>query len=404
MIVGLLVISGAMAGTVPYELQGVRAEVVARALQVERARLVEAQARAGARGAVAEALPSVVGLGSTDLGGGMTGIGFARGTGVQRSVGIAGNWTLLSPADWGAIGAARHEVVATSALLAWAEVDARRVATVSVAEVWAAQTQQELAVTTAEDARRAAVAVDALTGAGLRPAADAARFHAEAIRLEAERHEADARVVARCSELQALLGVSIDGDCAVAPPTWGEPVSGPESHPALDAAAALVRAARSEAVATTGARAPSLSAGAGVAWYDGPQATGSGWSAGLGLTVPLVAGGAGLADGAQARAGVALAQLDLDDQERALRVALVSAEARLAAARRTAAARVRAEAAAREALALVQARYDAGVTELVALLEARRARDAAATAVVRTEADLGGALAEVEAARGVGGG
>lgn len=403
---GLTLVVGVTAGVAraaePLTLDEVRGRAVQQAIAVEQARASRDLARAGSGGARGELLPSVVGFGSLSTGAGLTAFGFERPASTQLGAGLQGTWTLLDPASWSAAAAARQDLAAREHLLDWAEVDARRTATRAFAAVLAAQASRTALEGAAADAERSAESVVALVGAGLRPTADGAQARAEAAVLRARLADAEAALVARCAELQALLREPVDGDCRVVPPgAWEAPAPGPAAHPALAAAEALVRGARAGRDAATGARLPSLGADGTLAWYQADDQGGLGWSAGLDLSVPLFTGGSGVAGSRAAAAELRLAELDLEDQERALRAALASAEARLEAARSARAARAEALEAAGEALVLVQARYDAGVASLTALLDARRTRDEAAVQLAVVTAAEGEALAEVEAARGV---
>ncbi len=386
----------------PLTLEEVRQTVSAQALAVERARVTRDQTRARQTLATSELLPSVVGFGSLSTGAGLTSFGFERPVATQLGAGGRASWVLLDPGQWGAVGAARQDLVAQEHVLDWALVDARRDATAAFARVQAAQDTQGVLRSSAQDARQSAEAVQALVGAGLRPAADGAQARAEAAVLAARLADADAALVARCAELETLLREGVDGECQVVASTvWPDAKPGPAEHPALAASEALVRSAHSGRTEATGALLPSLTADGTVAWYQTDNGSGVGWNAGLDLSVPLMAGGSGVAGTRVAAAELRLAELDLEDQNRALLAALASAEAQLEAARSSRSAREEALAASEEALALVRARYDAGVANLTELLAARRTRDEAALQLVLTEATVGTALAEVEAARGV---
>ncbi|TNE87499.1 MAG: hypothetical protein EP330_18725, partial [Deltaproteobacteria bacterium] len=210
------------------------------------------------------------------------------------------------------------------------------------------------------------------------------------------------RATAACAELRALLREDPSGTCDLAAPAWNEPLDGPGSHPALDAAQAALASARATTVGTTSALAPTVTASGTAAWYatDGGSG-GFGWNAGAEATVPLFGSGSGYADVASARANATTAELALEEQERSLRVALATGEARHTAAKSTLEARRAAAEAAEEALVLIEERYRAGTASLVEWMDARQARDTAAIALAAAEAEVGTALAELEAARGV---
>jgi outer membrane protein TolC len=83
-------------------------------------------------------------------------------------------------------------------------------------------------------------------------------------------------------------------------------------------------------------------------------------------------------------------------------VALATAEARYEAALVGLTAREQARAAAAAGLTLLEQRYDNGLAPLTDWIDARRQRDAAAVALAQARGELGAALAQLEAARGVG--
>jgi outer membrane protein TolC len=394
----LLLVSSAWALT----LGDVRAQATDQAIAVEQARARRDAAEARVWVATAESLPAVVGFGSFNTGAGFTSFGFPRPVQTQMGAGVRASWTLLSPANWGAARAARQTATGQDALVAWAMVEARRSATTAFTAARSAQQVVGALQTARDDAATAADAVSGQVAAGLRPPADAARASAEVAALEADLAAAEGAAVARCAELQALLRADVGGPCVLDGPGPDGPADGPASHPALDAARATLGAAEGTRAAATGALTPTLAASGTAAWYTTSEATGgAGWSTGLDLTVPLTASGAGAKGVAAAKAQQAVATLALEDQERALRVALASAEARLAAARTALRAREEARAAAEAALTLVGERYANGLASLTDWVDARRQRDGASVALAQATGEFGAAVAEVEAARGV---
>ena len=82
-------------------------------------------------------------------------------------------------------------------------------------------------------------------------------------------------------------------------------------------------------------------------------------------------------------------------------MALVGAEARYTAAIDVVDAQRASLTASERALHLTQRRFDEGLENLTTLLDARRTRDTAAVSLAAAEGAAGGALAELEAARGV---
>ena len=383
-------------------LDEVRATATQQAVAVEQARAARDAASARAWIATAESLPSVVGFGSVNTGAGFTAFGFPRPVQTQAGAGVRASWTLLSPSAWGAARAARQTATGQDAMVAWAMVEARRAATTGFSETRGAQAVLDALATARDDAAEAADAVRGQVEAGLRPAADAARAEAELATLEAELAAARGDARTRCAALLALLRQPVEDDCVLEGPDPGPPEVGPSSHPALDAARATLGARRGSEAAARGQVLPSLQGTGSAAWYTTDQGGGGvGWSTGLDLSVPLLAAGAGAKGIAAARAETAVVELALEDQERALRVALASAEARLAAASAAHQARARALEAAEAALALTGARYANGMAPLTDWVDARRQRDAASVARARSTAELGSAIAELEAARGV---
>jgi outer membrane protein TolC len=383
-------------------LDEARATATDQAVAVEQARANRDAAAARAWMANAESLPAIVGFGSVNTGAGFTAFGFPRPVQTQAGAGVRASWTLLSPAAWGAARAARQTATGQDAMVAWAMVEARRAATAGFSAARGAQDVVAALETARDDAATAADAVQGQVAAGLRPGADAARATAEVAALEADLAAARGAATARCAELQALLRQPVDGACSLDGPGPEAPVDGPASHPALDAARATLGAQQGAQAAATGAVLPSLTGSGTAAWYTTNEGGGgAGWSTGLDLTVPLTSVGAGARGIAAAKAETAVAELALEDQERALRVALASADARLVAAREALRARVKSQAAADAALQLTGERYANGLAPLTDWIDARRQRDTAAVARANAAAELGAAVAELEAARGV---
>ncbi len=128
---------------------------------------------------------------------------------------------------------------------------------------------------------------------------------------------------------------------------------------------------------------------------------GFGWSATFDVQVPLTLATGGLGDVKAAKADVARAQSQLADQARTLDMTRLSAEANHRAALAALEAREGALRAAEAAWTQVDARYRAGLVGVNEWLDARRARSEGEIALVEARAQVGIALAEVEAARGV---
>ena len=145
-----------------------------------------------------------------------------------------------------------------------------------------------------------------------------------------------------------------------------------------------------------------MSASGTAAEYIIPgETSGPGWSAGVRLDAPLWTGGIGRARIDAAAAALRRARAELEQQERALSAAQASGDARYAAAVSSAEARRAAADAAERAHTEVDARYAEGLVGIVDWLDARRERDEAAVASALADGEVGAALAELEAARGV---
>jgi outer membrane protein TolC len=384
----------------------------ARALAAERAVEVQRQAASAevASGAALEALadnlPTIAAFGSVNTGAGFTSFGIARPPSTQIGGGLSGSWLVLSPSGWAAAAAARRSARGEVALLDWARATARRDATVAYAEALAAEETLAARQRAAADAARAAEGVASLAAAGVRPDADRARAQATAAALAADEVAVAGEVAARCAALQSLLGLDIDGRCELEAVAWDEPAAGGGPHPAVIAAEEALGAARAARQSTMLARAPSLSAEGSAGEYVAVQpdvgtVSGTGWNAQLRLDVPLAASGGGVGRLRQARGAQSAAEAALEAQERALGLARIAAEARFESAAAAAGAREDAVRAADEALALVDARYRQGLEDLEAWLLARRDRDESLVAMAAARAEVGRALAEVEAVRGV---
>ncbi len=383
-------------------LDEARSRATDQAVAVEQARAHRDAAAARAWVASAESLPAVVGFGSVNTGSGFTAFGFPRPVQTQAGAGVRATWALLSPRAWGAATAARQTAIGQEAMVAWAMVEARRSATAGFTAVRGSQAVLDALETAQADAAQAADAVRAQVAAGLRPEADAARAGAEEAGLAADVAAARGAATARCAGLEALLRLPITGVCPLTGPGPGDAEHGPASHPALDAARATLGAQLGAQAAAAGQLLPTLSGTGTAAWYATDEGAGGlGWSTGIDLTVPLTTLGASARGVAAARAETSVARLALEDQDRALRVALAAADARVHAAREALSARAQSREAAGSALTLVGERYRNGLAPLTDWIDARRQRDNAAIAHAEAEAEFGSAIAELEAARGV---
>lgn len=385
------------------DLDEARSRARIKASVVELARADADAAQADARAAAGALLPELTAFADVTVGSGYTPFGFERPIPWQAGVGVRGTWNLIDPARWATATAARRTSRGQAAMLSWTRAQARSDVTGAYAEAQAAAAIATTLAQAADDAERARVAVAELVQAGIRPPADQARAQADALDLVAQAASAAGEVAASCARLQGVLDDSIDGDCTIDPVDWSAlpAADGPATHPAIEAFAAAAAAATARSQATTLGHLPSITASGTAAQYAVPDRTGPGWSATLGVDVPLTLPTTGLAESASAAAARRRAEADLDRQERDLSVARVQAEARLDAARAVLRARRSGQDAAAEAWRRVDARYQQGLEDLTTWLTARRARIDAEVAARRAEADLAVAIAAVEVARGV---
>lgn len=336
---------------------------------------------------------------------------FGRFSATQAQVGVSASWRLLDPSQWSAAFAARRTVRGERALLAWTEAMARRDATVAYAEALAAEEVLAARTTAADDAARAAAGVGSLADAGLRPEADRARVRATAEALEADRIAAAGEVAATCAALQSLIGTPISGDCDLDPiPDWHPPGTAEGAHPALVSAEEAARAARAARTGSVLASVPSVTGTFAASQNQGTATVGDSdpidlgglsVSAAVRAEVPVFGSGTRVGQVRQATGARDQADLALEEQRRALTVGRIAAEARHAAAMAAVGARTRALDAAEEALRLLDERYREGLNDLEAWLAARRDRDDASVALAGARAQLGRAIAELEAMRGV---
>lgn len=383
-------------------LDEVREIAVREAVEVEMSEARVDAARADAWVATGQALPSVAGFVDLSAGAGMTSFGFERPTRTVLGIGVSARWQVVDPATWAAAAAARGSARGQEAMLRWTRSEARRQATSAYAQALAAEEVRRAWAGAALDAEEARSAVEALVGAGLRPSADLSMARADAARIRARLAWAEAEQAARCAALQGLLRQEVDGRCELVPVDWGPPAPGPGRHPALDAAQEALAVARAQRTASTWALAPTAEAWASRARYEvGGADGGPAWNAGVGVDVPLAAGGAGHSARSAERARVREAEVELEAQERTLAVARFAAEARLGAARTSVEALRESQQAAEVALRDVDERYQAGLEGVITWLAARRARDEASVGLAEAGAVVGEALAEVESARGV---
>lgn len=387
----------------PLTLEAAREVAVSQAIAVEQAAAAADRAQATAKGVRAGALPSVTAEAGASFGSGFTAFGFPRPVQQQYSVGVGAAWSVVAPSTWGAAAAARRTAEGTVAMAEWARLEARRQATTAFTAALAAEHEAAAWERSSTAASRISEVVQELVGRGLRPPAEAARARADAAAAHAERATARAAAAARCAELLALLR-RLDGptaQCELVPPAPQVPREAPPAHPALTAAALALDAATSTRAGAVGGFLPTLDLDAGAAWYRADDGGGPGWSAGADLAVPIFASGLRAAELDAADAALVEARLTLEGERLRLLAALAAAEVRHSAAQEALQAREEAVTAAQAAQELVQARYQTGVDDLTTLLQARQAWEQAAVARARAEAELGAALAALEAARGV---
>lgn len=379
----------------------VRELAAERAIEVERARADAAIARATTTDVVGVALPSVVGFVDYSIGAGQTAFGFERPVRDQAGIGVQASWRAIDPATWAAADAARRSARGQEALYEWTRLVSRSEATAAYAAVLAEQEVVSAYARALEDAERQERAASSLVEAGLRPPADRARAIAEKEGARAALVSSQGEAVALCAQLQGLLRVQVTGECDLEPVSWREPPEATEEHPALVAAREAWRASRAGRTAAALEFAPTVSASGTAAQYIVEGSAGFGWSAAIGVDVPLVLGGTRFAHLAEARARKIVAEAALDAQERDLEALAIIGEARLTSAEARVASLEAALEAADEALRLVEERYNAGLDSMTDWLTARRSRDLAAVALAQGRGDLGRAVAELEAARGL---
>lgn len=402
----LLLLSTRLAVAAPLSLEQARAVAVEHSLEVEAAAARATAARGDAIATWSGHLPSISAFATGSIGSGRTAFGFDRPVGTQVGVGLSGTWALVAPSSWQAAAAARQTARGKEAMALWARVEARRAATVAFADVLAATQAVSAWQTALADAQEGATAVAALVEVGTRPPADGARAQAEAAAIEARLRAAEGTEATACASLKGLLRTDPAAACSLETPQWttlSVPRAAPEAdHPALDAARAALQATQAELTGAWLERAPTVSASGTAAAYaaDGSD-LGPGWSAGIDIDLPLLAGGS-IAGGIQGDRGRAdAAQAELDAQLRDLSVARVGAEGRFRAALAGVSAQQAALDAAQAAYELVDQRFDAGLTPLQDWLAVRRDRDTAAVNMAEARREQLSALAALEAARGV---
>ncbi|MEL6348608.1 MAG: TolC family protein [Myxococcota bacterium] len=397
MIAAWILLSSAFA----LDLKEAREIAVRRSLQVERAEAQAQAAQADHRALLSGNLPSVVGFAYVQTGAGLTPFGFERPVQGLTGFGFDASWRLVSPSGWTATAAARRTAQGQQATAQWAMVLARQAATNAYALALAAKEEADAWDRATADAQAAADAAESLVEAGLRPPADAARARADAEATRATALEARGRAQARCAELQGLLRSEVTGRCDLSPVRWDTPRDNPQEHPALTAAQEAARAQVLQAASTKLGLAPDLLATSRVAEYNAGEGFGLGWQAELRAEMPLTTSGAQLQAIRAAEARAETAAADLETQRLDLSIARVSAEAQYDAARAGVDARIASLDAAQAAYTLIDERYRAGLSGATEWLDARRVRDTAAAALAQSRAQLGVALASVEAARGV---
>lgn len=349
---------------------------------------------------LASALPSVVAFADASTGAGFTSFGFERPVRSQFGVGVQGRWTLVAPSTWAAASAARRVAEGQRAMAEWTRVEARRQATVAYALALSAAQEAELSAAAERDALQAEAAIQSMVEAGLRPPAELSQVHAAAASARADRVAASGEARARCAELQGLLRQDLTGVCDLEEPHWVSAEAQGE-HPAIVAAAAALGAAEASTASAWLGLAPTVEVQGTAAEYIAGESGGPGWSASVGADLPLFSGGAAVREGQAARSREDAARLALEQQRVALQVTEAAASLRLEAARESLSAREDAYAAAEAALLRVDERYRAGLVGVTDWLTARAARDSAAMALAGARAELGVAVAELEAARGV---
>lgn len=388
------------AGAFAMDLDEARALAEARAFEVVQAQADAEEARARVGLAWSGTLPSVVGFADYTIGAGQTAFGFERPILDQFAIGVQGSWRLVDPSVWAAAGAATHNKRGFDALLDWARLTARTDATTAYAGALAAGEVVEAWQRSFDDAERQEDAVVSLAEAGLRPRADAARATAARAAARAGLVTAEGEQQARCAELQGLLRVEVTGQCDLAPVEWASPEPSAGEHPVLTASREALAAARATRTSAYLDYAPTVDVVGSAGEYYANDTRGPGWSAGVGVDLPLVVGGSRAASLRVARAQADEAEHGLDQTVHDLEVLRISAEARLRSATASVASLEESVASADEALRLVDERYSNGLEGITEWLEARRQRDTAAIALARGRASLGQAVAALEAAQG----
>ncbi len=406
--IALLLVGAALAQEGPLTLGQARGAAVQTSLAVERARADADAARADAGAALSGALPSIAGFADAGTGAGMTAFGFERPVSNQLGVGVSASWTVVDPGGWAAASAARRSARGQEAMARWAMVDARREATATFAGALSASQIVEARRRALEDAAAAGEAAAALVEGGLRPPVDAARARAEVAAARAALAEAEGEAAASCAALLSLMRRPLDEGCRLAAiDDWAATASDappPSEHPALESARYALEAAEASRAGGALELGPTVAVSGQVAEYffpGGDTDPGVGWSASVGVDQPLFASGAGARGLQSLSAAERAAALSLEEQQRALEVALASAEARWVASEARVQALLEARQAAEEAWRLADERYRAGMSGVTDWIAARRARDEAAVALAAGRAARGAALAELEAARGV---
>ncbi len=239
---------------------------------------------------------------------------------------------------------------------------------------------------------------------GLRPPIELTRAEAEVARVLAQHARAEEALALSQATLAGAMGVDDDAVDVVAPSDGAEPAEVRARHPRLVAAEALVRVseARARAVAAEGRPDLSLTAtlsgraggatpsGAGERpRWGGYAPTVPNWDAGLVFTLPIWDGvqaarvGAARSDVDARRAELAAVTTDVDRVLRVARRAVALTEAAIPGL-------LRSVAAARANQAQADARSRAGIGTAVEVADAE---------ALRTEAEVGLALAQLRVAR-----
>lgn len=262
------------------------------------------------------------------------------------------------------------------------------------AQIALAEVERELAARKVEESRVLAADVERRVRAGDAARVDLLQAQGLAQQARAASEQAAAAVARLRSQWRALTGLAQVAPLDEVPGTLQE-------HPALSAAQAQVRAARSRLDLAAADRRDPMEVGVGLARERSAFGSPNETSMRLSVRVPLGSYGRNAPRIAAARAELAAAQAEADAAQRTVEAERVAAQGELDAARRAEASTAERARLANDTRALIARSYQFGEADLLARLRAEAEYSEAQLAHARAQVDTRRAVSKLNQALGV---